>query len=180
MTSKSKIKGSTYERDVAKFLTEHYGETFIRNISGSGAYVGGTNSFRKARLTEAQIRHAKGDVVPPDSFKMLNIECKSYGSLEFHQLLTECRQLEAWLQQLMDASDAGDVNILFIKITRRGQYIAVQATEPWATDSNYVSYHSAKLGQWMIYSHDTFFKLNSTILKTLSNTNRAGSTTTLG
>jgi hypothetical protein len=80
----------------------------------------------------------------------------------------------------MDASDAGDVNILFIKITRRGQSIAVQATEPWATDSNYVSYHSAKLGRWMIYSHDTFFKLNSTILKTLSNTNRAGSTTTLG
>lgn len=169
MTSKSKIKGSSYEREVAKFLTSHYGETFIRNISGSGAYVGGTNSFRKANLTEAQIRHAKGDVVPPESFNLLNIECKSYGSLEFHQLLNECKQLEAWLQQLMDASDEADVNILFFKITRRGQYIAVQATEPWVTTSNYVRYNSAKLGQWMIYDFDNFFKLNSSLLKTLSN-----------
>ena len=169
MTSKSKVKGSSYEREVAKFLTAHYGETFIRNISGSGAYIGGTNSFRKVNLTEAMIRHAKGDVVPPESFNLLNIECKSYGSLEFHQLLNECKQLEAWLQQLMDASDETDVNILFFKITRRGQYIAVQATEPWASTSNYVSYNSAKLGQWMIYDFDNFFKLNSNLLKQLSN-----------
>jgi hypothetical protein len=169
MTSKSKIKGSSYERDVAKFLSAHYGETFIRNISGSGAYIGGTNSFRKANLTEAMIRHAKGDVVPPESFNLLNIECKSYGSLEFHQLLKECKQLEAWLQQLMDASDEADVNILFFKITRRGQYIAVQATEPWDSGDNYICYTSAKLGQWMIYDFDNFFKLNSNLLKQLSN-----------
>ncbi len=169
MTSKSKIKGSSYEREVAKFLTAHYGETFIRNISGSGAYIGGTNSFRKANLTEAMIRHAKGDVVPPESFNLLNIECKSYGSLEFHQLLNECKQLEAWLQQLMDASDETDVNILFFKITRRGQYIAVQATEPWDSGDNYICYTSAKLGKWMIYDFDNFFKLNSNLLKQLSN-----------
>jgi hypothetical protein len=69
----------------------------------------------------------------------------------------------------MDASDPADVNILFFKITRRGQYIAVQATEPWVSSSNYVRYNSAKLGQWMIYDFDNFFKLNSTLLKTLSN-----------
>ena len=46
MPSPQKAKGSSWERDVAKFLTTLYGETFIR-APGSGAYVGGVNTKRK-------------------------------------------------------------------------------------------------------------------------------------
>ena len=46
MPSKQKIKGATWERDVAKHLTEIYGETFIR-VPHSGAYIGGSNKLRK-------------------------------------------------------------------------------------------------------------------------------------
>ena len=42
MPSKSKNKGSSYEREVANFLSAAYGESFIR-APGSGAYVGGKN-----------------------------------------------------------------------------------------------------------------------------------------
>lgn len=65
MPSPSKIKGSGFEREVAKFLSDTYGESFIRNNSGSGAYIGGANHIRKNTLSEAQIRHAKGDIIPP-------------------------------------------------------------------------------------------------------------------
>jgi Holliday junction resolvase len=51
MPSPQKAKGSGYERDVAKFLTELYGESFIR-APGSGAYVGGKNQVRKEVLHE--------------------------------------------------------------------------------------------------------------------------------
>ncbi len=45
MPSPQKAKGSGYEREVAKFLSDLYGESFIR-APGSGAYVGGKNQAR--------------------------------------------------------------------------------------------------------------------------------------
>ena len=45
MTSPSKAKGNSFERLVADFLSNLYGETFIR-VPGSGAYVGGKNVHR--------------------------------------------------------------------------------------------------------------------------------------
>ncbi len=161
MPSTSKIKGSGFEREVAKFLTEHYGENFIRNNSGSGAYVGGANRYRKQNLTEAQIRHAKGDIVPPEGFPLFNAECKFYADFGFHQLLESSGQLEDWLNQLMDAADPGDLNILFFKINRRGKYVAVQVTHDWTKDCSYNYYQSSKHGGWMIYTFENFFKLNS-------------------
>ncbi len=171
MPSPSKAKGSGFEREVAKYLTDTYGETFIRNISGSGAYVGGSNSSRKAALTEAQIRHSKGDIVPPETFPRFNAEAKFYGELAFHQLLSSCTQLDAWIDQLMTASDPGDLNILFFKINRRGRYVAVQASLPWASGVSHVLYHSTSHGIWMIYSFENFFNLNTQLLKNLCSNN---------
>ena len=71
MTSASKNKGNSWERVVAKDLTNLYGETFIR-APGSGAYVGGTNTKRKQFLHEGQIRSFKGDIIPGQSFPKFN------------------------------------------------------------------------------------------------------------
>ena len=71
MPSSSKTKGNSFERQIAQFLTELYGETFIR-APGSGAYVGGNNNTRKQFLHEGQIRSFKGDIVPGQSFPKLN------------------------------------------------------------------------------------------------------------
>ena len=75
MPSPQKAKGSAWERDVAKFLTGLYGETFIR-APGSGAYVGGTNKVRKEILHEGQVRAFKGDIVPGQSFPKFNAVLK--------------------------------------------------------------------------------------------------------
>jgi hypothetical protein len=168
MPSASKAKGSGFEREVAKFLSELYGESFIR-APGSGAYTGGSNSVRKTMLHENQIRSFKGDIVPGESFPNLNCEAKFYADFAFHQLFDECKQLEVWIDQLMTASDNDDVNILFMKFNRKGRYVAVQVSEPWDTHTNVMWYSSKKHGDWMIYSFDNFFKLNSTQLKKLSN-----------
>lgn len=167
MPSKSKIKGSGFEREVAKYLSETYSGSFIRNNSGSGSYIGGANATRKATLSEAQVRHSKGDIVPPEEWKFFNAEAKFYADLSFHQLLDTCPQVEAWLEQLMAVADPQDVNILFMKFNRKGKYVAVQVSpHVWESSCNHVRYTSANHGDWMIYTFENFFKLNRDHLKT--------------
>ncbi len=87
MPSPQKAKGSSFEREIATFLTKTYNESFIR-APGSGAYVGGKNQSRKEFLHEGQIRSFKGDIVPGESFTKFNAECKSYADFPFHLLMT--------------------------------------------------------------------------------------------
>jgi len=167
MSSPQKNKGSGYEREVAKFLSETYGESFIR-APGSGAYVGGKNQARTEFLHEGQIRSFKGDIVPGQSFSKMNIECKFYADFPWHLTLSgECKQLDSWLEQLLDVEDEGDLNLLFMKFNRKGQYVVVQEKLNWITD-NCVQYRSQKWGNWIIVEHSNFFKSNTTLVKQYS------------
>ena len=71
MPSPQKAKGSGFEREIAKYLSELYGESFIR-APGSGAYVGGKNQSRTQVLHEGQIRSFKGDIVPATNLASSN------------------------------------------------------------------------------------------------------------
>jgi hypothetical protein len=167
MSSKSKTKGSSYEREVAKFLSDTYGEPFVR-VPNSGAYIGGSNAHRKNFLDGNQAKSFKGDIAPPDTWLHFNAECKNYADFPFHLLLTrECKVLDTWLEQLLAVEDTGDLNILFIKITRKGRYVCVQSKLTWVSD-NFVYYTSKKHGDWTIFEFDSFFALNTELLKTYS------------
>jgi len=167
MPSPQKAKGSGFEREIAKYLTETYGESFIR-APGSGAYVGGKNQIRKEILHEGQIRSFKGDVVPGHSFTKMNVECKFYSDFPFHLLLTgDCKVLDGWLEQLMDVADENDCNILFMKFNRKGRYVCVQSKLTWVSD-NFTYYTSQKTGDWVIFEFEQFFKLNKDLLKSYS------------
>jgi hypothetical protein len=168
MSSPSKAKGSGWERDVAKHLSTMYNEQFIR-APGSGAYVGGTNKSRKEFLHEGQIRAFKGDIIPGESFSKLNVECKFYKDFPFHQLLgsNEIKILEKWIEQLLDAADDGDFNILIMKFNHKGKYIATNASLDLAA-TRYVDYHSTKYGSWRIVDYDDFWLLNGSKVKELS------------
>jgi hypothetical protein len=175
MPSPQKAKGSGFEREIAKYLSEKYNESFIR-APGSGAYVGGKNQTRKEVLHEGQIRSFKGDVVPGQSFKKMNIECKFYADFPFHLLLTgECKVIDGWLDQLMDVADPDDINILFMKFNRKGRYVCVQSKLTWIAD-NFVYYTSQKQGDWTIFEFDSFFHFNTELLKTYSSTTDTTST----
>jgi hypothetical protein len=167
MSSPQKNKGSGFEREIAKYLSEKYGESFIR-APGSGAYVGGKNQKRTEFLHEGQIRSFKGDIVPGQSFSKMNVECKFYADFPFHLLLSgECKVIDAWIEQLMDVAEPNDVNILFLKFNRKGRYIAVQSKLTWVSD-NFIYYTSKKQGDWTIFEFDSFFNNNTDILKTYS------------
>ena len=169
MTSPSKAKGNSFERQTADFLTNLYGEKFIR-APGSGAYVGGKNTHRKQMLHEGQIRNFKGDIVPGQSFSKMNAECKSYKEFPFHQLFSgEVKLLESWIDQCMDVADEGDFNIIFMKFNRKGTYVAIQA-QPNQTDlffTRHFNYASKKHSHWFIMDHDLFFELNADTVKAL-------------
>lgn len=154
MASKQKIKGSTFEREVAKDLTARYGENFVRTI-GSGAFVGGSNRFRKDTLTENQARHHKGDVTPPDSFFRMNMECKSYNDLLFHQIIQgSCGQLDTWIEQTHDAADEGDLNVITIKVTRKGKYVCIEGHDTLNVE------RAVRYKDWYFYDYDAFFEDN--------------------
>jgi hypothetical protein len=169
MTSPQKAKGSGFEREVAKFLSTLYSESFIR-APGSGAYIGGKNQHRTTFLHENQVRSFKGDIVPGESFSKMNMECKFYADFPFHLLLSgECKIINAWIDQLMEVADIGDINLLFMKFNRKGRYVAVQCGPTWITD-NFIYYSSNKFGDWLIIEFDDFFKHNKDLLKTYSST----------
>lgn len=168
MPNPQKAKGSSWERDVARFLSELYLESFIR-APGSGAYVGGKNQKRTEFLHEGQIRSFKGDIVPGESFPRFNAEAKSYKDFPFHQLFSgTVKILEEWIEQCMDVADPGDFNVLFMKFNRKGKYIAVQASSgtPLKFNRHFV-YQSQNHGTWSIMDFDTFFQTNADAVKTL-------------
>ena len=162
MPTKSKQKGKAFEREVAQFLSGLYNTTFTR-VPDSGAFTGGKNSFRKNHLTEGQIRAHKGDIIPPDEWKYLNIECKSYSSFPFHQLFsnTLIPILEAWLEQTLEAADPGDCSTLLMKFNRIGRYIAYLLPQNFDT-YRHVDYQDKNKNIWRFTSYDDFFTLNKT------------------
>lgn len=169
MPSPQKQKGSSFEREVATFLSKQYNESFIR-APGSGAYVGGKNQSRTQILHEGQIRSFKGDIVPGQSFPKFNAECKSYADFPFHLVLTgDCKVLDGWIGQMMDVADPDDFNILFMKFNRKGKFVCVPSNLTWITDQ-FLYYTSKKHGDWLIIEFEHFFKHNTDLVKTYSGT----------
>ena len=167
MPSPQKAKGSSFEREIAIFLTKTYNESFIR-APGSGAYVGGKNQSRKEFLHEGQVRSFKGDIVPGQSFTKFNAECKSYADFPFHLLMTgECKVIDGWVKQLMDVAETDDCSILFMKFNRKGKFVAVESKFTWIAD-NFIHYNSDSSGEWIIMEFEHFFKLNKDLLKIYS------------
>jgi hypothetical protein len=169
MPSPSKNKGNAWERDVAKHLTSLFGETFIR-APGSGAYIGASNQHRKQYLHEGQIRSFKGDIIPGQSFPKFNAECKSYKDFPFHQLFSgSVKQLDTWLDQLMDAADPGDFNILIMKFNRKGKFVAVDfdahSDLPLFVQHHFLYEYREK--RWAIMEYDLFWKLNAEYVKVM-------------
>jgi len=166
MPSPQKAKGSGFEREVARFLSDLYGESFIR-VPNSGAYIGGKNKERKQVLHEGQVRSFKGDIIPGQSFTKLNAECKSYADFPFNLAVTgECKVLEGWLNQMMGVAEPDDLNVLFMKFNRKGRFAAIETKYDW-TVKNFLHYSSIKHNDWIITDFDNFFELNKDLFKAL-------------
>lgn len=162
MPSKGKIKGNSWERDICKFLGTTLGGNFMR-VPNSGAFTGGMNSFRRSRLSDTQVRNSKGDIIPPDHLKHMVIEAKSYKDFTFHLLLSdECKQLDTWIKQTLDAVDEGDNWFTIFKINRKGSYVVF--------DKNLIQKHQLVLASHVIYKDyaicdfESFFTNNKDVI----------------
>ena len=89
-------------------------------------------------------------------------------------LSNECKQIDDWLNQLLTAGEKDDLNILLMKFTRKGRYVAVQCGYPWVKNSHF-TYISPKYGKWFIMEWDQFWSSNSALVESIS----TGYTTTV-
>jgi Holliday junction resolvase len=166
MPSKSKTKGSSFEREVAKELSKLYNESFIRTPS-SGAYVGGTNVVRKEYLSEGQVQSFRGDIIPPDDWKYFNVECKSYADFPFHQFLYQgnIRLLDNWIEQILEVAEEKDLNLLILKFNRKGKYIGFQKR---LLDTSFYTHRHINYKDWTFTGYNDFLELNHGSIKYLS------------
>jgi len=164
MPSKSKAKGNSWELDVAKFLSDTYGSTFLR-VTSSGAFVGGKNTHRKSLLDAGQLASKKGDIHPPMGWKHFNLECKSYADFPFHQLwYADVKILDSWIAQQKDVEDVGDLNLILIKISRKGQWVV------FPQNLGFVADRSLQYKGWMFVEWDQFWSVeqNRALVKNYS------------
>lgn len=128
MPSKSKTKGSTFERDVAKKLNEVFDTNEFSRTFGSGAFVGKTNWNKRAGLSHDVKTALAGDIIVPSWFPF-NIECKNYeDSPIYHNLLNEGgdKTLDKWLgKSIHDAVNTRTLPCVIFKTTRKGAYVAL-------------------------------------------------------
>lgn len=121
MPSKSKIKGSTFERDVAKKLNEFFATDQFSRAFGSGAFVGKSNWDKRKGLS-TEIKNAlAGDIMVPDWF-IFNVECKHYDkSPVYHNLLSINGdvKMNEWLSKsIHDGLNTQTLPLVVFKTTR--------------------------------------------------------------
>lgn len=171
MTSSAKIKGNSWERDLAKFLRVQFGGSFIR-VPNSGAFIGGRNAHRKESMSNNQILAAKGDLQTPDFMPKLVLECKFYADFAWHSLLTpgNVPQLDAWINQTIECIQEGDLWMVAFKINRRGTFICMD--HKVAVDNQFVlgnhSIYTNDKGKYIVTDLTELFTNNKNIILTLS------------
>lgn len=163
MTSRQKAKGNGFERDVAKHLTDIFGENFTR-VPTSGAMTGGMNADVLERLTRSQKLLLEGDIIPPDSLYNMKIECKAHKTISFSKMYTENKMLDDWIEQ---ARSRDKVWFLIFKINNKGKFVCftrnVFKTCDGLKGRNYLLYKT----YYYVTSMDGFFEQYNSCLKRL-------------
>ena len=160
MPSKSKSKGNAFERVIADDLTKVFGYNFER-VPNSGAFVGGKNNQRYSSLSKSQQLIYEGDILVPDELYHLKIECKSYKDFGFHQLFTECKLLDSWIEQ---AYSPEKIWFLIFKINRRGTFIVFDSRTAKMVE-DYINIHNhTRYSSYYVLPYKNFFESNKEIL----------------
>jgi len=162
MPSAAKQKGNSWERDVAKDLSETFNENFIR-VPNSGAYTGGANFHRLDRLTEDQKRMMDGDIMVPPCMSRFKLECKNYKTFDYHKLFTTNKTLDKWIAQV----ESGNLWFLIIKVTRKGSYVLFPTNlSHYFRFKNYLRYTD----KYIITSYADFWQNNAHAILRLNKT----------
>lgn len=111
-----KNKGNSFEREVAKFLSERTQSKWYR-VPTSGAF---------STTQDTTDPRFQGDVYCDNpKYQQIVIECKSYASLELNEIFLEKSKFWKWVKQSEDESKEFPW-LLFIKINRKGTYLVYE------------------------------------------------------
>jgi hypothetical protein len=157
MSTRGKAKGNNGERKIADFLTELYGQKFLR-VPNSGAMIGGANRFRKAALDEGQIATFKADLIPPSNMRKLVIESKFYSEFSFHNLFKNVSVplLDKWVTQAKASADTDDFWIVVFRINHKGCWAVFDES----LISNFIIRDHVRYQDTVITDFESFFKDN--------------------
>lgn len=124
--SRQKQKGNSFERDIAKDLTEIFNLPFSRTF-GSGAFLGGKNFHRRAGVSKAVQNASLGDIsCPAEHGWEFIIECKNYADLNFNGIIQGyCDKLSGWIGEVRYDAENKLNHMVCFKINRAGVYIAL-------------------------------------------------------
>lgn len=112
----SKRKGNSAENEVRKILDERFSFTNFHRSPSSGAFVGGSNFYRKEELNKSQNLVFVGDVYCSREDFKFTIEHKAYAEASFWDLFNESSDLHSWMKQAEhDAESVGKQPMLIVK-----------------------------------------------------------------
>ena len=168
MANKSKNKGKSYERVICKHLSKVFDLNFER-IPNSGAFTGGKNFHRTAKLSSEQLLLTDGDIIVPSELSFISIECKNQKNLSFPSFFTRCAKLDEWIQQAKSANRL--VWFLIFHVNNIGDFI-VYSSE-WANTFKLNHNHMEYDKEYIITTIDDFFEVNRDILLNLPTLNKS-------
>lgn len=123
----SKRKGNSAENEVRKILDERFSFTNFHRSPSSGAFVGGSNFYRKEELNKSQNLVFVGDVYCSREDFKFTIEHKAYAEASFWDLFNESSDLHSWMKQAEhDAESVGKQPMLIVKYNFHERIIYVK------------------------------------------------------
>jgi Holliday junction resolvase len=168
MGNPAKNKGKGFEREVADLFGKVTGLHWQR-VPNSGAFIGGKNVGRIQQMSSSQVLLTRGDIIPPDEFKGICIECKFHKDFAFHQLFEKSIELEAWIEQcLVDYNvSGGKAFFVIFKVNRKGMFVCTKKSQ--FDNLNGLDYIYKNEAYRLCKFDAEWLKLNLDKLKTLCN-----------
>ena len=147
----SKRKGNSAENEVRKILDERFSFTNFHRSPSSGAFVGGSNFYRKEELNKSQNLVFVGDIYCSREDFKFTIEHKAYAEASFWDLFNESSDLHSWMKQAEhDAESVGKQPMLIVKYNNKKRIAYLK--------KNYVdSLERSNLETYAIFSHNGWY-----------------------
>lgn len=147
----SKRKGNSSENEVRKILDERFSFTNFHRSPSSGAFVGGSNFYRKEELNKSQNLVFVGDIYCSREDFKFTIEHKAYAEASFWDLFNESSDLHSWMKQAEhDAESVGKQPMLIVKYNFHDRIVYLK--------KNYIdSLDCSNLETYAIFSHNGWY-----------------------
>ena len=178
MSNANKNKGKSFERVVAKHLSDVFGLPFQR-VPNSGAFCSGANAYRVAQLSNEQHMLVDGDIIIPKELASFSFECKWYKDFSWNELMCKGGNsfIDKWIEQVSQTQKKHW--IIIFRINRQGEFVCFRDGEIFQPTKNYIHIHrevgavpSIHTG-YKIAPMEGFFENNKTIMLELGSINYA-------